>query len=135
MAFLQVNWQPTDRQLRQFGGICLAALPLLGWFWGGSLITIGVLASLGLVLATVGWVFPQALRPVFVALTLGALPLGILVGELTLLLLYFGLFLPLGLLFRLMRRDALQLRLDRSCASYWQAKKPPVSVASYFRQS
>ena len=36
MKLIEINWQPTDRQLRQFGVICLVALPALGWLWGGG---------------------------------------------------------------------------------------------------
>jgi hypothetical protein len=57
------------------------------------------------------------------------------VGELAMLLIYFGVFLPIGLLFRAAGRDALQRRFDPSQNSYWQAKKQPHDIASYFRQS
>jgi len=51
------------------------------------------------------------------------------------LIIYFGVFLPFGLVFRLLRRDALQLELDRDRDSYWEPKKQPTSAASYYRQS
>lgn len=31
MRLVQMDWHPQDRQLRQFGIICLLALPLVGW--------------------------------------------------------------------------------------------------------
>jgi hypothetical protein len=57
------------------------------------------------------------------------------VGELAMLLIYFGVFLPIGLLFRTAGRDALQRGFDRNRKSYWQVKKQPRDGASYFRQS
>ena len=33
MKLVEVNWSPTDRQLRQFGTAALIALPLAAWWW------------------------------------------------------------------------------------------------------
>ena len=40
-------------------------------------------------------------------------------------LLLFGFFMPLALLLRLVRRDALRLRLDPHAESYWIDRRPP----------
>ena len=135
MKLVEVNWSPSNRQLRQFAAICLVALPLLGWVWGGSPQTIGWLAVAGCAIGVIGAVAPAAIKPVFIALTLITLPIGMVIGELTLLLVFFGILLPLGLFFRLIKRDALQLKLDRTCSTYWQPKKQANGSASYYRQS
>ena len=135
MRLVEINWSPTDRQLRQFGIICLFALPLVGWLWGGSLMVVACLAAVGLVLATVGVAFPTAVKPVFLALTILVIPLGMFLGEVAMLLIFFGVFLPIGFIFRLAKRDALQLKVDQTAESYWQDKKQPSSAASYYRQS
>jgi hypothetical protein len=56
-------------------------------------------------------------------------------SELALLVLYFGLVFPAGMLFRLLGRDPLALRLDRRARTYWSPKAPPRGAASYYRQS
>ena len=43
-------------------------------------------------------------------------------------------FLPIGLLLRLLGRDPLDRKFDAQASSYWQPKKPPGDVASYFRR-
>lgn len=135
MKLVDINWSPTTRQLRQFGGISLLALPLLGWFWsGGHLATTAVLAAIGATLCAASWVAPRAVKPVFLGFSLLAIPLGFVIGEIALLLIYFGLFLPMALCFRLMRRDALQRTIDRRARSYWQPKPQPAGPASYYRQ-
>ena len=135
MKLLEFNWNPTDRQLRQFGVIALVFLPLVGWLWGASGNVLAGLAIGGALLAVAGSVVPKALKPVFVILMLVAAPIGLIVGEVAMLLIYFGMFLPLGLFFRIIRRDALALKLGRDTNSYWSAKKQPSSAASYYRQS
>lgn len=135
MKLIEIDWRPTDRRLRQFGATCFVALPGVGWIWGGGTATVLLLASIGLVLALAGMAAPTILKPIFLALTLVTAPIGMVVGEFALLLVYFGVFLPFGLVFRIVRRDGLQLRLERKRKTYWQAKKQPSNVASYYRQS
>lgn len=135
MKLVEIQWNPTNRQLRQFAIICLFALPALGWFFEASAQVIGLLASLGLVLAITGAVFPKAVRPVFLAAMILATPIGMVIGELAIFLIYFMVFLPFGLFFRVIQRDALQLTQDSQAQTYWQAKKQPSGSVSYYRQS
>lgn len=135
MSLVEINWKPTDRQLRQFGLTCVVALPALGWLWGGNGPVIGSLAAIGTALAAASFVRPQSVKPVFLALTIVTAPIGIVVGELSMLLVYFAVFLPMALVFRLLKRDALQRLFDRQAASYWQTKDRARSPASYYRQS
>lgn len=135
MKLIEINWHPTDRQLRQFGVICMFALPAVAWLWGGGTTIVITLALAGTVLALTGLAAPAILKPVFLALTILATPIGMVVGELAMLIIYFGIFLPFGLISRITRRDSLQLRLDRGKDSYWEAKKQPTNIASYYRQS
>ena len=135
MKLIEINWQPTDRQLRQFGIICLVALPAIGWFWGAGPQLITGLAIAGGVLALAGLVAPRLLKPVFLGLSILVMPIGLVIGELAMVLIYFGVFLPIGLVFRVVRRDALHLKCDRNQPSYWKPKQQPASVASYYRQS
>lgn len=134
MKLVEMNWQPSDRELKQFGLISLVAFPLLGWMWGASSVVLTILAVIGAVLASLGFVVPAALKPVYIGLCLLTMPIGMVVGELMMAIVFYGVFLPIGLVFRLMGRDALQLQLDRQAPSYWQAKKRPTGAASYFQQ-
>ena len=81
MAMVEINWNPTNRQLRQFGIICLFALPLLGWIWGAELSTLGWLGLVGLALALVGVVAPQAMRAVFLALSVVTTQFGMVLAK------------------------------------------------------
>ncbi|MEQ9407222.1 MAG: hypothetical protein RIK87_05825 [Fuerstiella sp.] len=135
MKLIEFNLQPTDRQLRQFGLIFLVAAPALAWLWGANTTTITTLALVGLLLAVVAIASPTVLKPLFLALTIVATPIGMVIGELAMLTIYFLLFLPFGLAFRISKRDSLQLRIDKNKDTYWQPKKQPVEIASYYRQS
>ncbi|MDX1925442.1 MAG: hypothetical protein SFV81_02925 [Pirellulaceae bacterium] len=134
MSLIEINWSPTPKQLRQFGGLCLIVLPLVGWLWGASFNGLVLQLGCAAVIAGLAWFRPQWVRPLFVGLILLAAPVGMIVGELAMLLIYFGIFLPISLLFRIARRDGLQLRIDRSAESYWQTKLEPKDIASYYRR-
>ena len=135
MPLVEANWNPSHRQLKQFGVLCAVALPLIGWFWSATPSLLGGLAIAGIIIAVLAFIQPKAISPLFVGLTLLTLPIGLVVGELALILIYAGVFLPIGITFKLMRRDRLQIRLERDSATYWQKKPKPKSVASYYRQS
>jgi hypothetical protein len=74
------------------------------------------------------------MRPVFVALSIAAAPLGFVLGEAALLVLFFGVFFPIGLSMRIVRRDPLEKQFERDAASYWRSLDPPSDAASYYRQ-
>jgi hypothetical protein len=135
MKLVEMNWNPSDRQLRQFGVVALVALPALAWFWSGGRPTVVLpLAAAGLASAALGLFRPRALRPIFVLLSLLALPVGLVVSELTMALLFYGVFLPIGMVFRLLGRDSLQRKFEPEATTYWQPKRQPADTADYFRQ-
>ena len=146
MAAIEIQWNPTDRQLRQFGAATFFVLPLSGWLLAGrpgwvfpwtteNSAMVGGLLTCGAFLLLVGWFVPRALKPYYIGLMLATFPIGLIVGEVFLLLLYILVFLPVALIFRLIGRDALQRRIDRQAESYWEPKSPPPDPASYYRQS
>jgi hypothetical protein len=134
MPFVHINWKPATRQLRQFGWVSLILLPFVAWLWGATLFVIGIFAGIGVLLALLGAFAPRALKPVFLGLSLIFLPIGLVVGEILMLLVFLLVFLPIGLVFRLLGRDRLQLKLDRNRESYWQPKNLPSQTERYFRQ-
>ncbi len=135
MKLGEINWNPSDRQLRQFGWIGLVAYPALGWLWsGGHLAVVLPLAAVGGASAALGQFFPRAIKPIFVLLSLLGLPIGLAVLETTMVVLFYGVFLPLGMVLRVLRRDSLQRKFLPGAATYWQPKQQPSDPADYFRQ-
>jgi len=135
MKIVSINFHPEPRQLRQFGLVALVAIPLLCWLWsGGSQAVTAVGAALGVGCGVLGLALPRALKPVFILLSLVAYPIGLVVSELLILIVFVGLFVPVGLVFRLLRRDVLNLGFDPHAETYWQPKWQPTDVTSYLRQ-
>lgn len=132
---IPIIWQPTDRQLRQFSLTAFVALPLLTWFWSGGNrpVVMVVAAGAGLV-AVLGLAWPRAIKPLFIVLSLLAFPIGFVVQEVCLGLLFYLVFVPVGLIFRRRGWDPLQRKFDAAAPTYWQKKKRPQDVASYYRR-
>lgn len=151
MALFVLDLRPPPRVLRQFGLVALVAfgtLAALASFERGLFspslfpsglgaarlpLTIG-LASVGLVSGVLAFVRPSANRPLFVALSVITYPIGVVVSLVVLATLFFGLFAPLGLLFRVVGRDALRRRRDPDATSYWTPAPPKRPKSDYFKQ-
>jgi Saxitoxin biosynthesis operon protein SxtJ len=137
MQWSDVSFSPGSRTLRQFALLWIA-------FWGGMALwhgayrgngAVGIgLATLALTIGVIGLCWPQAIRWIFVGWTVLAFPLGWLVSKLILGILYYGVFTPVALVFRLTGRDALALKRKPEASTYWQAKEQAKSPRQYFRQ-
>ncbi len=134
MSLVEINWSPNQKQISQFGVLCLLILPLLGWLWRVSSTTIIALFAIASVIAFLAYFRPLMVRPLYVGLILFTAPIGFVVSELAMVLIYFAIFLPISLSFRLVQRDALKLKIDRGATTYWQSKPQPKDISSYYRR-
>jgi hypothetical protein len=112
---------------RSFGVVFFVAFSLYGlWpllreprgvrLW--ALVTGGVFLLLGLVA-------PKVLSPLNKLWTKLGLLLGKIVNPIVMALLFFFTITPIGVLMRMMGKDGLRRRFDKSSASYWIERKPP----------
>jgi hypothetical protein len=124
--------------LQQFAGLCLlifGGLACWKYFGRDQQSWALVFAGLAAVLGIGGLVWPRGIRPIFVTAMALTMPIGLVVSRLLLGVLFFGLFTPLGLFFKLIGRDALCRRYVPEQASYWEPKPGATDVRSYLRQS
>jgi hypothetical protein len=135
MRWSDIPWQPPTRTLRGFGAILAVLLGLLAWrSFAADRTTISVLLALSAgIIIFLAAARPQLLRPVFLGAMIVTFPIGWLVSRLVLAVLFYGLFTPIGLAFKLMGRDPL-CRRKPEVDTYWTPKPMPAEVRSYFRQ-
>jgi hypothetical protein len=130
-----INWHPNNTQVRNFGLVSLVALPAAAGLWShGSLTAVACGLAIAGLMTALGIAWPRGLRPLLVAVNVVAEPPALLVHDLVLLLAFFLVVVPMSLVFRLIGRDPLQLKIDRDARSYWQPKKQPGDVRSYYRR-
>ena len=135
---IAIQWNPSEKQLRQFAGIWFPAFcGLVGYSIGHktghwSEVEIGwVLAG---VLSVGGFVLPALIRPIFVGLILLTFPIGWVVSHLLLGLIFYGVVTPIGLILRISGHDPLQLKKP-SGNSVWKSSVGKTDAARYLRQS
>ena len=132
MHFSDLDLKPTDRKLRQFAvllAVIGAALAVWRYSGGRSVIVPAAAAAIGVL----GAAWPAVARPVYVALTVATFPIGWVVSRLLLGVVFYAVFTPVALIFRMIGRDALRLRPTEE-ESYWTPKKQSASKAHYMRQ-
>ena len=137
MQWSDVTAVPKPKLLRQFAGLWLLFFcGIAAWrAWHGQVDTrTEAIAALGLVIGALGLVQPAAMRWIYTGWMILAFPIGWTVSRLMIGVLFFVLFTPVALVFRLMGRDALRLRRSE-VTSYWTPKASPANVKDYFRQS
>ena len=145
MAAVELNYNPTSKQLRQFGYIGMCALPVLGWLLAGKPMPstweasdtqfVGFFAAIGAASGALAAAKPTWLKWIFVAASVITFPIGFVLGEVIMFSIYLIAFAPMAILFRIIGRDALQRDIQRNADSYWQEKQQPSQSASYYRQS
>ena len=137
MRWSDIPFKPAAATLRRFGvlGALLLALAAGAQFFAHENAAVAlVLLALAVVALAVGNAFPWVLRPVFVGWMVLVYPIRWLTSHLILAFLFYCMFTPLGLFFKLIGRDVLALSPSEQ-DTYWIDKPPAEDVRSYFRQS
>jgi hypothetical protein len=131
--------RPGDRQLRQFAWalIVFVTTVLAVRLWRGHVVGPGSMAlvAAGFSLGMLGALWPRRIEWLFVAATTVTRPIGQVVSELMIVLMYFGVITPVAIVARLVGRDRMRRTFDRSASSYWVRRKPTADPSRYFRQS
>ncbi len=137
MRWADIPFDAPRRTLRQFAAVWIVffgGLALYWAWWRGHPTAGWVLGALAVTVGPVGLVKPELLRPVFVGWLVLVFPIGWLISHVLLGVLYYGMFTPLALVFRLMGRDPLVRRERPNTESYWVPKPAVADVRRYYRQ-
>ena len=136
---IKLDLKPKNETVRQFGWVALFGFPLAGLAltqWPGSLPinTLWVLVGLGVACGLAAMANTLViLRPIYLAMTLLAFPIGLMISTVLLSTIYFLLFTPVGLFFRLTGKDPLERRIDPSAPTYWRTRGTQRAPSSYLR--
>jgi hypothetical protein len=123
--------------LRQFAALCFVFFVGIG-VWQALVsgrTTAGiVLACLGVLLGLLGLVSLRVLKPIFVGWMILAFPIGLVISNIIMSLIYFGVLTPIGLVLRSRGRDALRVRRSGpEVASYWETRTASTDIRRYFK--
>ena len=134
---IHIDLNPPDRVLRQFAGAWLAVFTALAanqWLLRHNLRMAIALAIVGVAVGATGLLLPRAVRWIFAACTIAAFPIGWVVSQAMLLVLFVAVITPVALLFRLRGRDRLSRKRRPEQETYWKPKTATEDVRRYLRQ-
>ncbi len=138
MSLIEINKNPSAKELHLFGKVWLPLLLVvlggLAWrrdpasvtpwlWWGGA-----VLAEL------VAWVLPVAIKWIYIGAMVLSFPIGWVVSNVLLALIFYGLVTPIALVMRWRGRDVLGLKFPTDAPTYWVPHVPVTDPARYYRQ-
>jgi hypothetical protein len=120
--------------LRQFAAGWLVCFLALAFRFGlMHHVPIGVRLAVVSVAGIIGLLFPRVLHWPFVVLTVAAFPIGWLMTQLVLALMFFCVLTPVALVFRWRGRDPLQLRKHEQSA-FWSERNESTPPEKYLKQ-
>lgn len=139
---IAVDWNPDRKKLKQFGIISLFGFGVIGavlgwrfgWFAKDEWTVPGILWGIGIVSAILAFVQPAFLKPLYWILTAISAVIGPVIATVIMGAIFCLVFLPLGLIFRLMGRDELHRKVLPDAPTYWSEKPPAQEAERYFRQ-
>jgi hypothetical protein len=128
---------PDDRMLRQFAALWIAffaTIAVAQEFYHHRHFLALVLGILAATVGLMGLLRPRAIKPIFVGWMVLVFPIGWTISHAILGSVFYLIFSPVALLFRIIGRDALAVKPRPSVASYWSRKPKPKDKSEYLRQ-
>ena len=136
MKWSDLPLQPAPRTLRQFAAAWLvfflaaASYQTLVRGRPAAGYVLGAIALIGLA----GLLKPLAVRWLFIGATVVAFPIGWLMTQVILAVMFYLVLTPLALVFRWRGRDELQLRREPEKSSFWITRGHPPDAGRYLKQ-
>jgi hypothetical protein len=137
MKWADLPLNPSAKVLRQFAAAWLVffcAIGLHQWLGKGHPELGQGLCVMAVIIGTLGLFKPMIVRWIFVVWMILAFPIGWVISQVTLGVLFFGLITPVALFFRMRGRDLLSRKPAPERASFWVDKTTPADPRSYFNQ-
>jgi len=119
-----------EGELAADGSPLLEPYAWMDWNWTISFVLLGI----GLLIWIISLISTKAVKPIYLFWMAVAFPIGWCISHLILGLLYFGLFTPMALFFKLTGRDALAREIDKDAKSYWVEREGKIPNERYVRQ-
>ena len=137
MRLIRIDLNPSSRQLNVFAAIWLVFFAIVGavLLIGGSTVLVATLTwAVAVVVPTVGWIVPGFMRFIYIGMAYAAFPIGFVVSHLIMMVVYYLVVTPIGLVMRLFGYDPMNRHFDESADTYWCPREQDNSLNTYFRQ-
>ena len=138
MSLIEIDWNPKNKQLQNFGKIALAATFIISFLLyllkGVAIQWVLIICAFGFITFIISKISLKLTKMIYLGMILLTMPIGWVVSFILMAAFYFLLLAPLGLFFRLIGRDPLYRKFDPTAKSYWMSRRPPKGLEQYFHQ-
>ncbi len=76
----------------------------------------------------------ELIRPVYLVALVATFPIGLVVGPIVMAAIFYLVFFPVAILFKIIGRDTMTRQFDDNLSTYWVERRPTTDVKRYFRQ-
>lgn len=121
--------KPSDLIVQQFSGTALIVILAANMYNGVEQLNWSLIL---IFFFFIGFFYPLVIRPVYVVAACLTMPIGVLVNLFLSAVFFYGVITPLGLIFRLMTKDPLRIKLHND--TMWIKRKASRDSNSYFHQ-
>ena len=126
MSLIEINKNPSRRDLLWFGALFLAFCGIVGgvlvWRFDGMRAA-RVVWIVGVVVPALYYAIPPLRRPVYLGWLYAALPIGWVVSHVVVLVAFYLVVTPIGLIMRATGRDPMRRSFDPAAETYWTPHK------------
>ncbi len=137
MSLIRIDYSPSRHKLALIATVWMVLLGIVGAILlkkTGCVPAAAAVWAAALLIAGIGWAAPRLMRAVYLGLVYATLPVALVVSLLVLLLVYYLVLTPTGLLMRLFGYDPMHRRFDPDAQTYWLPRQQDEDVSRYFRQ-
>ena len=137
MALVSIDRNPSPASVRSFallGAAFCAAFAVRSLIRTGVSSPTVVWTAIAVAFLVVGFLLPKLMRIIYVGSLYATFPIGWAMSHVILAVVFYGLFTPIALVFRLNGRDSLRRKFDPSADSYWTPKTTPDDPRRYLEQ-
>lgn len=131
----KINWNPSKKDLRWFGLAILIGFGLIGLvvYRRGNVSAATSLWAISSAVAFLAIVLPPLSKPFYFLWMLVALVLGSVMSRLVMGVIFYGVLTPVALVFRLIKRDALNRRKPASPPETYWSEHPKIEDKEYYQ--
>jgi len=138
MALIELNTDPSKKELAWFGLMFLAFFGLIGgvvwWRFGAPQVSYALWGGAA-VIVVLYYAVPAIQKPLYLGWLYAAFPIGWVISHVVMGIIYYLVITPIALIFKVMGRDALDRAVDKDAKTYWVEHRTGVGDPSrYYRQ-
>ena len=134
---IHIEKNPSRRQLTVFAVSWLVFFCFIAgvaWWKTGVSAKAVSLGAIGTLIPAIGLFWRGFLRIAYLAAAYATFPIGLVVSSFILVVIYYLLLTPVGLVLRLSGYDPMRRRFDCTAKTYWSPRKPEQNSDRYFQQ-